>query len=203
MHIFHQESDFIVLDKAPGVGVQSMRSKQIPNLVDLWASENGGEILRPAHRLDVRASGLVVLARTQLAASRLSALFQEKRVGKSYEVRLWGQLPMAEVGPIEVSEALTKRNGRAWIDENGKQSVSIFEALDFREGCTDAKVITKTGRFHQVRAHSAFLGCPVLGDVRYGGPQADRLFLHASTLAFEHPRSGKPLVFSSAAPWMD
>lgn len=185
------------------MGVQSTQSQQTPNLVDHWASENEGEILRPAHRLDVRASGIVVLARNASTAADLSESFRQRLVAKRYGVRLWGSLVTSEGDTIRVSVSLAKRDGRAWIDPDGKESLSTFKIVERYDEFTDVEVIAETGRFHQIRAHAAYLGFPVWGDVRYGAPAADRLYLHASELRFPHPVNREPFSILCPVPWRD
>jgi 23S rRNA-/tRNA-specific pseudouridylate synthase len=157
--------------------------------------------LRPVHRLDVRASGVVVLARNTGTAAHLSESFRQRQVGKKYDVRLWGSLLNLENEPLRVSVSLTKRDGRAWVDPEGKESVSIFRIIERDEEWTEVEVSTETGRFHQVRVHAAHLGFPVWGDVRYGAPVSDRLYLHASELSFPHPHNDQPFSVLSRASW--
>lgn len=199
--IVHVDVGLVVLDKPGGMEVQVTRTSNTPNLVDWWSTQNEGEVLRPVHRLDLRGSGLVVLARDQEHAAGLSLLFRERKVSKRYAVRLWGALPSDHPKSLRVSVGLEKRDGRAWVDEHGRESLSIFEIQDYKDGVTEALVRTETGRFHQVRAHAAFLGCPIVGDVRYGARAADRLYLHACELEFLHPSRNEWLEFQSPAPW--
>ena len=201
MKILCSRRGFLVLEKPDGFEVQSTHRPSIPNLVDNWAEQNDGEVLLPVHRLDVRASGAVVLARRPNIARVLSEAFRNRQVVKSYRVRLAGDLFEKDESPIRVSASLCKRDGRAWIDPDGKSAVSFFSVLQRKGGWTDAEVKTETGRFHQVRAHAAFLGTPVLGDVRYGAPSADRLYLHARELKFPDPEGDGWINILCPEPW--
>ncbi len=199
------EAAALVLDKPPGVAVQPGRD---PAMLDLlrWARGGHAPELGPdarlwvVHRLDVPASGLVVLARTRPEAARLSALFAEGRAHRCYRARLKRPPGPPGAPPILVDAPLLKRAGRAEVSQEGRTARTLLTVLGVGpEGC-DVELRLETGRFHQIRAHLAYLGTPILGDRRYGGAPAARLFLHASHLELPRPDGGIS-SYVSEPPW--
>jgi len=197
--VLFEDDSIVVLDKPPGVAVQPARSSTLPDLVAWWHHARGGETLKVVHRLDVPASGLVVLARTREAAAELSEAFRAHAVERLYRLRCSAELPFEGSDSLVVDRPLLRAGGRAEVSAEGKAARTTFR---LHAGEAEPRELTAeldTGRFHQVRAHAAWLGAPVVGDRRYGGERAARLHLHASRLAFD--LGGRKHAFDSAAPW--
>lgn len=173
------------------------------------------------HRLDQATSGLMVFGRGAAMQRALSVAFAERRVDKAYVAVVHGR-PAGDEGRIALPLAADWPNRpRQKVDlRRGKPSLTLWRAL-VRPGAAgdppgaapgagvDAAPFTRlalaphTGRSHQLRVHCAAIGHPIAGDTLYGPdpPQAPRLLLHASRLAFAHPADGRPLVFESPAPF--
>jgi 23S rRNA pseudouridine1911/1915/1917 synthase len=173
-------------------------------------------VIRPGivHRLDKATSGLMVIAKTPHALSVLSKHFRRKLVKKRYLALLHGRIG-------EASRVISAPIGRDpdrrphWgILEGGKESETRLQVLDRREDRTLVELEPVTGRTNQLRIHCAFIGHPIVGDLLYETSPAamgstetkvrlmdcDRLFLHASELAFRHPEKGGWLTFVSPLP---
>ncbi len=135
-------------------------------------------------RLDREAYGLMIIAHQRKAAGQLSALFQQRKVDKQYQVWVDGEVPWQQ--------------RRLDTPLDGKQAVSHFERLgyDAELNRTQLHVSIETGRKHQIRRHCEATGHPVSGDVRYGQKSHDGLQLKASRLAFDCPITHKKQVFS-------
>ena len=188
-----------------------------------------GGVKRPGivHRLDKGTSGLLVVAKNDAAHRALSEQFAshgaDGRLHRAYLALVWGK-PLRSRGVISARLARSRQN-RTKIavtrGEGGRHAVTHYEALDTLE--TDAGPVSllrlelETGRTHQIRVHLAHIGHPVLGDTTYAsgfkakagklGEAAQsaltalgRQALHAAELGFEHPKTGKPLHFSSPLP---
>jgi 23S rRNA pseudouridine1911/1915/1917 synthase len=174
--IIHEDDHLLVVDK-PG-DVVCHPSKHGPNssLVGAAREHTGLETIHLVFRLDRETSGVVVLAKEPATARRLQVAMQERRIKKAYYALLAGELD----GPVVVDQPLGDDTAspvfiKSAVRTDGQPSVTRFETLSRAGGFTLARVITDTGRKHQIRAHAQWLGFPVVGDKIYG-PDA-RLYL--------------------------
>lgn len=156
-----------------------------------WAS------LSILHRLDKETSGLLVFGKTPLANRSLTAQFTERAIEKRYLLVTDAPPPAEEW----TTETAIVRAGERYLARplaaGGERAKTRFRVVR-RSGSTtwiEAKPVT--GRTHQIRVHAAHVGCPIRGDVLYGGASAARVFLHAQQIAFRHPATGEPVVFNA------
>lgn len=160
------------------------------------------EWVRPGivHRLDRDTSGLLVVAKTRDALSRLSRHFHRRLVEKRYVAVLCGTVVPDELkidAPIGRDEQARPR----WrVVEGGKEAETRLRVLERRGGRTLVELEPLTGRTNQLRIHCAHAGHAIVGDRLYGGDAHERLCLHASRLAFRHPASNERVEFCSPAP---
>ncbi len=211
--VVHKDDDVIVLNKPPGLAVQggTGTERHVDGMLD--ALRFGFEERpRLVHRLDKDTSGLLLIARTAQAAKRLGAAFRDRQTEKLYWAVVVGVPPKPE-GAIDLP--LAKRPGGRdrelmQVDrEEGQKALTHFQVLD-RAGKRAALLALwpRTGRTHQLRVHCAAIGCPILGDGKYGGeeallaPVADarRLHLHARRLTLPHPSGKGTLRVEAPAP---
>jgi len=201
--VIHRDDHVIALNKPPGLAVQggSGTDRHIDGLLDALRFEFAD---RPKliHRLDKDTSGLLLVARTGAAARHLSSSFRDRDTDKLYWAVVVGRPPHAR-GRIDL--ALAKRPGAddretMRVDEEaGQRAITDFTVAD-RAGTQAAflHLWPRTGRTHQLRVHCAAIGCPILGDRKYGGEAATlsamtdarRLHLHARRLTLPHPGGG-------------
>ena len=199
--VLYRDGLVLVIDKPAGVPVHAGPGGG-PNLEQGFGSLCFGWQRPPAlaHRLDRETSGCLALGRHPKALRRLGRLFAAGRVRKTYWAWVAGA-PAEEAGLVEAP--LLKRSTRVggWsmqVDEEGKAAATRYRVLERREdGITRIECRPLTGRTHQIRAHMAYLGCPVLGDARYGGPPAPRTLLHARAIALPL-YEGRPPVAAEA-----
>ena len=201
--VIHRDDWVIALNKPSGLAVQggSGTERHVDGMLD--ALRFGVEERpRLVHRLDKDTSGLLLVARSGQAAKRLSQSFRDRETEKLYWAVVVGVPPRAE-GAIDLP--LAKRPGARdretmQVDhEEGQKALTHFRIMD-RAGNRAALLALwpRTGRTHQLRVHCAEIGCPILGDRKYGGEEAllsavadsRRLHLHARRLTLPHP-SGK------------
>jgi len=158
------------------------------------------------HRIDRRASGVVLFARSRQALVVMNRLFSEGKVRKTYWV-VTATLPEPESGHLEHWLKKNERLNKSFA-YNEPVSGASFSALNYKLATTSERyylleVELLTGRHHQIRCQLAAIGCPVRGDLKYGYPRSTRdgsINLHARSLAFTHPVTGEPVVITAPAP---
>ena len=159
------------------------------------------------HRLDMDTSGLLIMAFTKQAHRAVSMQFEAKTVRKEYEALLEGVITEDE-GTIDAPMRLDVENRPYQIIdwEHGKKAITRWkrlgiELIDGRK-YTRVRFFPETGRTHQLRVHSQYIGHPIKGDRLYGTrEEGERLMLHAASISFIHPVTGCPVSFSSPAPF--
>ena len=202
--VLYRDGLVLIVDKPAGVPVHAGPGGG-PNLEQGFDSLRFGWKRPPAlaHRLDRETSGCLVLGRHPKALRRLGRLFSSGRVKKIY----WAWAAGApEEGAGLVEAPLLKRTARAggWsmrVDEAGKPAATRYRVLE--RGAGGIALIEcrpLTGRTHQIRAHMAHLGCPVVGDTRYGGPEAPRTLLHARAVALPLYQGRPPVAAEAPLP---
>jgi tRNA pseudouridine32 synthase/23S rRNA pseudouridine746 synthase len=157
------------------------------------------------HRLDMATSGIIVMARGQDIQRAMNRLFENRQVDKAYEAVVNGYLS-PEKGSVDLPLICDWPNRpRQMVDHTiGKPSLTHYEVLAYDEKHDTSRVqlIPHTGRSHQLRVHMQALGHPILGDDLYATPEAlakaDRLLLHATKIAFQHPVTGENVCFTQA-----
>ncbi|HET6468831.1 MAG TPA: RluA family pseudouridine synthase, partial [Geminicoccaceae bacterium] len=195
--VLHEDAHLIVLEKPPGLAVQGGTGthRHVDGMLDALAKD--GERPKLVHRLDKETSGILVVARTAAAARFLTAAFRAQKVRKLYWAVVVGEVRGQE-GVIDL--ALAKRGGvleKMAADEEGKYARTRWRVIQ-RSGKVGAwlGLMPLTGRTHQIRAHCAAMGWPILGDGKYGGKAAHPgtappgLMLHARELELPHPAGG-------------
>jgi 23S rRNA pseudouridine1911/1915/1917 synthase len=197
--IVFEDEDVVVVDKPAGLLTAPTPESDRNNLASLLARRAGGAPVHVVHRIDLETSGLLVFAKTEDANRALSEKFRAHDLGREYLAVVAGAFP-------DATRVIDRPVG-------GKRAVTHV-AVEERLGAhaTVLRCRLETGRTHQIRLHVQAEGHPVLGDPRYGGapisPRAPRMALHATHLAFAHPRTGAPLSFTSPWPadlvgWLD
>ena len=167
----------------------------------------GAVFLGVVQRLDRPVSGVVLFARTSKAAARLTEAFREGTVVKRY-LAVTTRPPEPRAGIVEEWLLKDPEKNRVRAVQPGtsgaKRAVTKWKTLEERpDGTALVELLPQTGRSHQLRVAMAHRGCPLLGDLKYGAPEAlpDRsVALHAASLELEHPVRREPLVVENAAP---
>ena len=178
LSISYEDQDLLVLDKPAGLVVHPAPGNYSGTLVHallfhcLDLSGIGG-VLRPGivHRLDKDTSGLMVVAKNDIAHQRLIHQFQTGEVTKEYQAMVWG-LPLKSQGRIEspIGRHPVQRKKMAVNAVHGKPALTEWQVIErFPQGITWLNLVLKTGRTHQIRVHLSSQGWPVVGDPLYGG----------------------------------
>jgi 23S rRNA pseudouridine1911/1915/1917 synthase len=198
--IVYQDDDIVVVDKPAGLSVHPGPGHPDGTLVNALLARCpdirgvGGE-LRPGivHRLDRDTSGLLVVAKSQLAHQRLTEQMKLRAITKEYQAVAVGMVT-PDTGTIDAPIARHPyHRQRMAVVEDGRAARTHYRTAENLNGHTLLTVSLETGRTHQIRVHLAHIGFPVLGDQVYGRASQilDRQFLHAARLGFHHPITGE------------
>jgi len=221
LDILFEDKDLLVINKPVGMVVHPAPGNRDQTLVNALLAHCGkslsgiGGVARPGivHRLDKDTSGLMVVAKNDLAHQALTEQFADRSLSRTYQAIVWGQ-PVPLVGSIDMPIGRdAKDRVKMAVTSKGKHALTHYKVL---EGFSDIASLVEcklsTGRTHQIRVHLAYLKCPVVGDKAYGLgrnragdvakmlKQFPRQALHAAQLHFIHPRTEKPMKFAAPLP---
>lgn len=213
LSVLHQDKDLLVLDKAAGMVVHPGAGHSTGTLVNALLHhvtdlQGIGGTLRPGlvHRLDKDTSGVLVVAKHDVALRALQASFKSREVTKCYLAWVVGQPP--DEGTFETLHGRHPKHrvrfsGRV---KEGKVAITHYDVVKRYAIASKLEVRIETGRTHQIRVHLSEAGFPLLGDELYGTRQSlhpeiiGRQALHAWQLTFPHPRTGKVMHFEAPIP---
>jgi 23S rRNA pseudouridine1911/1915/1917 synthase len=207
--IIYEDEDILVIDKpagltvhpAPGHPSHTLVNAILAHCPDLATSK---ELTRPGivHRLDKDTSGLIVIAKNDIARDYLIAQFKDRTVTKGYLVLVKGMLSL-EQGVIEAPIGRDPHSRRRMaIVETGKEATTKYHVRQYLDNYTLVEVTPLTGRTHQIRVHLSSIGYPVAGDSLYGtkSPHLNRQFIHAYRLGFCLPSTEQYQEFIAPLP---
>jgi 23S rRNA pseudouridine1911/1915/1917 synthase len=171
------------------------------------ATSGAAERQGVVHRLDVGTSGLMVVAKNEIAYSHLKDQFRQRTVSKVYHALVQGHMDPT-VGTIDAPiDRHPREDYRFAVVANGKPSITHYKTLEVFPAVTSLEIELETGRTHQIRVHFSALHHPLVGDLTYGADPTlatrlgvSRPWLHAKELGFTHPASGEQLSFTAEYP---
>ncbi|MHC4842806.1 MAG: RluA family pseudouridine synthase [Planctomycetota bacterium] len=225
LDVIYEDDDIIVINKQADLIVHPARGNTHGTLVNALAyysnklSNVQGD-LRPGiiHRLDRNTTGVMVVARNDQAHYKVAKQFHDRAVQKTYLAIVHG---CPDLTADRISAPLgvhpRKREKYAIRPDTGKEAVTFYEVIEEFRGYTLLKLSPKTGRTHQIRVHLSYIKHPIVGDDMYGGkvvyewqiadkepeaqePVISRPALHAHSLEFKHPATGKVMNFEAPMP---
>lgn len=211
VEIIYEDQDLIVINKPQGMVVHPAHGNYSGTVVNALLAHcqdlSGiGGIMRPGivHRLDKDTSGLLMIAKNDLAHTSLAAQIKERTVRKKYLALVYGNIK-EEKGTIEapIGRHATDRKKMAVVPRTGKPATTHYQVLHRYGNYTYLDIDLETGRTHQIRVHLSYIGHPVVGDPVYSSKNKFNLpgqFLHAYKLAFRHPRTGQEMEFTAPLP---
>lgn len=232
LDIVYEDADLMVVNKAPGMVVHpgagnfhgTLINAVAWHLKDLRSFDANDPAVGLVHRIDKDTSGLLVIAKTPVAKTKLGLQFFNKTTHRSYNALVWGNFNEEE-GRIEGNIGRDPRDRLRMNvfppdSEIGKSAVTHYRILERFGYVTLVECILETGRTHQIRAHMKHIGHPLFGDERYGGTEilrgqrsstykafiqncfkvCNRQALHAKTLGFVHPTTARQMDFTSDLP---
>ncbi len=214
LKVVYDDEYLIVIDKPVGIAAHPSPGWQGATVVGAifaagyqLATSGSAERQGVVHRLDVGTSGLMVVAKNEIAYSHLKDQFRERTVSKVYHALVQGHMDPT-VGTIDAPiDRHPKEDYRFAVVANGKPSITHYKTLEVFPSVTLLEIELETGRTHQIRVHFSALHHPLVGDLTYVSDPVlakkltiTRPWLHAKQLAFTHPGSGERLSFNSEYP---
>ena len=213
LDIVYEDDDLLVINKPKGLVVHPAAGHQDDTLVNglLYAlgddlSGINGE-LRPGivHRIDKDTSGLLAVAKNDLAHTVLASQLKNHSMARTYEAIVCGVLK-EDSGTVDapIGRHPSDRKKMCVTQRNSKPAVTHWEVIRRYRGYTHIRCKLETGRTHQIRVHMAYIGHPILGDTVYGHKKTElgqtSQCLHAGVLCFAHPRDGHPVMVFAELP---
>jgi 23S rRNA pseudouridine1911/1915/1917 synthase len=234
LDVRYEDEDILIVHKPPGLVVHPGIGNWTGTLVNGLAFYFGDDLpvlegnpnnrIGLVHRIDKDTSGLLVIAKTDLAMTHLAKQFFDHTIERTYYALVWGDVEV-EKGTIRSYIGRDMRNPKTYTvyeeeEDKGKHAVTHYEVMERLYYTTLVKCQLETGRTHQIRVHMRHLGHPLFSDTQYGGDKilkgtvyskykqyVNKIFsvlprqaLHAASLGFEHPRTGEKMFFEADLP---
>ena len=213
LDIVYEDDDLLVINKPKGLVVHPAAGHQDDTLVNGLLFALGDDLsgingeLRPGivHRIDKDTSGLLAVAKNDLAHAMLASQLKDHSMARTYEAIVVGSF-REDSGTVDapIGRHPSDRKKMCVIERNSKPAVTHWEVVKRYRGYTHIRCKLETGRTHQIRVHMAHIGHPILGDTVYGRKKPelgqDSQCLHAGALCFSHPRDGRPVMVFAELP---
>ena len=213
LDIVYEDDDVVVINKPKGLVVHPAAGHQDDTLVNGLMYAMGDSLsgingeLRPGivHRIDKDTSGLLAVAKNDLAHVVLASQLKDHTMARTYECIVCGSLK-EDSGTVNapIGRHPTDRKKMCVTERNSKEAVTHWEVIARYRGYTHVRCKLETGRTHQIRVHMAHIGHPILGDTVYGRKKPelgqDSQCLHAGVLCFKHPRDERPVMVFAPLP---
>ncbi|UTA46349.1 23S rRNA pseudouridine(955/2504/2580) synthase RluC [Simiduia sp. 21SJ11W-1] len=216
--ILFEDALMLAVNKPPGLAVHGGSGVQVGLIEALRQMRPECKFLELVHRIDRETSGIVLVAKKRTSLKMLQAQFREKSenmtlagIKKTYWALVDGQWPAARKAVDEPLLRTELANGDriVRVSAEGKPSKTLFKVLALLRGASWVEAMPVTGRTHQIRVHARIVGCPLLGDGKYGDDGVNaklkaqglrRLCLHAARLEFLHPEDERPMTLAAPMP---
>ncbi|MGI5490626.1 RluA family pseudouridine synthase [Microtetraspora malaysiensis] len=214
MGILYEDDDIVVVDKPIGVAAHPTVGWTGPTVIGgllgaghTVATSGAAERQGIVHRLDANTTGAMVVAKSEFAYSHLKRAFKERTVEKRYHALVQGHMDPLR-GTVDAPiDRHPSGDGRFAVVAGGKESVTHYDTVEAFRAASLLDIKLETGRTHQIRVHMSALRHPCVGDLMYGADPklaarlgVTRQWLHAVSLAFEHPSTGEWVSFTSPYP---
>ncbi len=213
LDIVYEDEDVLVINKPKGLVVHPAAGHQDDTLVNGLLYAMGDDLsgingeLRPGivHRIDKDTSGLLAVAKNDLAHTVLASQLKDHTMARTYECIVCGGMK-EDAGTVDapIGRHPTDRKKMCINARNGRNAVTHWEVIKRYRGYTHLRCKLETGRTHQIRVHMASIGHPILGDTVYGHKKPElgqsSQVLHAGALCFHHPRDGRPVMVFAPLP---
>jgi len=210
-HVLLEDDRLIVIDKPSGLASHGGSGIKFGLIELMRAARPDLEYLELVHRLDRDTSGCMILAKRRSALRALHEQLRESRMDKHYLALVKGHWDYG-THRVELPLATHTRSGgerHVTVDDSGKYALSIFRPVDISREASLLEVKIGTGRTHQIRVHATAMAHPIAGDAKYGDEAWNkvcgklglkRMFLHATALTFDHPKTGESVLVNAPLP---
>ena len=213
LDIVYEDEDVLVINKPKGLVVHPAAGHQEDTLVNGLLYAMGDDLsgingeLRPGivHRIDKDTSGLMAVAKNDLAHTMLASQLKDHSMARTYDAIVCGSMK-EDSGTVDapIGRHPTDRKKMCVTQRNSKPAITHWEVVTRYKGYTHIRCKLETGRTHQIRVHMAYIGHPILGDTVYGHKKPElgqsSQCLHAGALCFAHPRDGRPILVFAELP---
>jgi len=213
LDIVYEDEDVLVINKPKGLVVHPAAGHQDDTLVNGLLFAMGDDLsgingeLRPGivHRIDKDTSGLLAVAKNDLAHTVLASQLKDHTMARTYEAIVCGSF-REDTGTVDapIGRHPSDRKKMTVTQRNSRNAVTHWEVVKRYRGYTHVRCRLETGRTHQIRVHMAHIGHPILGDTVYGHKKPElgqsSQCLHAGLLCFRHPRDGRPVMVMAPLP---
>ena len=213
LDIVYEDEDVLVINKPKGLVVHPAAGHQEDTLVNGLLYAMGDDLsgingeLRPGivHRIDKDTSGLLAVAKNDLAHTMLASQLKDHSMARTYDAIVCGNMK-EDSGTVDapIGRHPTDRKKMCVTQRNSKPAITHWEVVTRYKGYTHIRCKLETGRTHQIRVHMAYIGHPILGDTVYGHKKPElgqsSQCLHAGALCFAHPRDGRPILVFAELP---
>lgn len=212
INIIYEDENMLIVNKEKGMVVHPGNGNPdgtLANAIIAYCKDElsgiGGKI-RPGivHRIDKDTSGLVIIAKNDMAHINLSNQIQSRKVKKTYMALVRGVIKENEATINMPIGRSTKDRKKMAVTKAGKEAITHLKVLERYEGYTLIELVIETGRTHQIRVHMAEIGYPVVGDIVYSNGKnpfgVEGQMLHAMKLEFKHPTTGENVAFEAPLP---
>ncbi|MEG0942605.1 MAG: RluA family pseudouridine synthase [Angelakisella sp.] len=214
LDIVYEDDDLLVVNKPKGMVVHPAAGNYSGTLVNALLCHCGDSlsgingVIRPGivHRIDKDTTGLLIVAKNDIAHQGLSEQIKAHSFTREYAAIVHGRLKEPQfIIDAPIGRSVSDRKKMCITDRNSRNAITHVELLEELNGFSYVKCVLETGRTHQIRVHMAYIGHPVAGDTVYGPKKAaitgsTGQCLHARTIGFIHPRTGEELFFTSPLP---
>ena len=196
--VLYEDDDLIAVDKPTNMPTHPSKGNNLPTLANAVMGYYGGDfVFRSVNRLDRDTSGIVIIAKNQLSAGRLSETMKMGLWEKKYNALVSG-VPAKKEGTIDAPiERICEGNIKREVRPDGKRAITKYKVIEEMDESSICEVRLLTGRTHQIRVHFSYIGHPLVSDFLYGTPSEKEYFLRCTEISFPHPRTGERVIIKA------
>ena len=198
LKVLYEDGDILAVDKPTDMPTHPSKGNNLPTLANAVMGYYGGNfVFRSVNRLDRDTSGIVIIAKNQISASKLSTSMKKGLWNKKYQAIVNG-CPNPKEGRIDAPiERIEEGNIKRTVRPDGKRAITDYRVIEEYENSSLCEISLLTGRTHQIRVHMSHIGHPLRSDFLYGTKSEAEYFLRCVEISFPHPQSGQIIVIKA------